>query len=92
MAFNLFISYDLIPPGQNYEAVQDRIKELGLWYKFQYSLFYVNTESDAHQAFTHVSQALDIGDRLAVIDAKAGVVSTGDKPPIDAINSIWFGS
>lgn len=91
MAYNLFISYDLMPPGQNYEAVQDLIKKLGRWHKFQYSLFYVNTEYSPQDAFTHVSAALDRDDRLAVIDAHAGVVTTGDKPPIDAINAIWFG-
>lgn len=89
MACNLFISYDLIPPGQHYEDVQSRIKELGLWHKFQYSLFYVHTQLSAQDAFSHVIQSMDIGDRLAVINAMGGVVSTGDRPPIDEINAIW---
>ena len=43
MACNLFIAYDLLQPGQNYEAVRDRIKSLGQWPQFQLSLFYVHT-------------------------------------------------
>ena len=33
MAFNLFIAYDLMNPGQNYDAVRDRIQSLGQWYQ-----------------------------------------------------------
>ncbi len=43
MASNLFIAYDLMKPGQNYDAVRDAIRNLGPWYQFQYSLFYVHT-------------------------------------------------
>lgn len=90
MAYNLFIAYDLMQPGQNYEGVRDRIKELGNWHQFQLSLFYVNTPYAPRDAFLHVSKAMDAADRLAVIDASGGVVSTWDKPPINEINAIWF--
>lgn len=89
MAYNLFIAYDLMRPGQNYEGVRDRIKSLGAHYQFQYSLFYVSTNSSPHQAFAHVAAALDAGDKLAVINAASGVVTTWDKPPITEINAIW---
>jgi hypothetical protein len=89
MAYNLFIAYDLMEPGQNYDAVRDAIKGLGKWWQFQYSLFYVSTEHSARSAFAIVNAAMDINDRLAVIDAHAGVVSTWDRPPIDAINAVW---
>lgn len=89
MAYNLFIAYDLIPPGQNYEAVRDRIKSLGQWHQFQYSLFYVNTPRTPQEAYTHVFGAMDARDELVVIDAIGGIVSSGDKPLIDAINAIW---
>ncbi|WP_421565567.1 hypothetical protein [Ochrobactrum sp. EDr1-4] len=89
MAYNLFIAYDLIPPGQNYEAVQDAIKSLGSYYKFQLSLWYVNTEYTPADAYAIVSAAIDAGDRLAVINAESGIVSNWDNPPIDAINAIW---
>lgn len=90
MAFNLFIAYDLIPPGQNYEAVCDAIRSLGQWHQFQYSLFYVNTVYTPQQAYAHVLQFMDTGDKLAVINAQSGVVSSDEKPLIDAINAIWF--
>lgn len=90
MPFNIFIAYDLIPPGQNYVRVQNAIKDLGSWHQFQYSLFYVNTHLDPQEAYAHVFAAMDVGDKLAVIDARGGVVSSGHKPVIDAINDIWF--
>ncbi len=90
MAYNLFIAYDLMSPGQNYDAVRDAIKSLGRWHQFQYSLFYVNTEHAPGMAFALVNAVLDTNDKLAVIDAQAGVVSTWDRPPVDAINAIWF--
>jgi hypothetical protein len=89
MAYNLFIAYDLMRPGQNYDAVIKQIKSLGASYQFQFSLFYVNTPYDHHVAFAHVYRAMDINDRLAVINASGGVVTTWDKPPIAEINTIW---
>lgn len=89
MARNLFIAYDLIAMGQNYDAVRDAIKSLGQWHQFQYSLFYVSTQYSAAQAYEIVAASMDSNDRLAVIDAQEGVVSDWDRPPIDAINAIW---
>ena len=76
-------------PGQSYDAVRDAIRGLGQWYQFQYSLFYVNTESTPAQAFAAVSAAMDSNDRLAVINAEGGIVTSWDRPPIGAINAIW---
>jgi hypothetical protein len=90
MAYNLFIAYDLIPPGQNYEAVRKQIKTLGKWHQFQYSFFYVNSPMSPESAYAHVAKVMDQHDRLAVINAESGLVSTWDKPPIDAINAIWI--
>lgn len=89
MAYNLFIAYDLIPPGQNYPAVHEAIKNLGTWYQFQYSLWYVNTQYSPTEAFSLISGAMDARDKLAVINAQSGVVTNWDYPPLDAINSIW---
>jgi len=89
MNYNLFIAYDLMSPGQNYDAVRDAIKSLGLWHQFQYSLFFVSTRSSPAEAYATVARHLDGNDRLAVINAASGVVSNWDNPPIDAINSIW---
>ena len=93
MAFNLFIAYDLMSPGQNYEAVRDRIKSLGLHWQFQFSLFYVHTPLTPQQAYAHVIQAMDANDRLAVINAGIAIgamVSNWDRPPLDEINAIWL--
>jgi hypothetical protein len=90
MAYNLFIAYDLLPPGQNYEAVCEAIKALGPCYKFQYSFWYVHTQHAPTDAYAIVHAAMDAWDKLAVIDADSGIVSNWDHPPIDAINSIWL--
>ena len=87
MAYNLFIAYDLTSPGQNYDAVRDRIKELGLHWQVQYSLFYVHTSSSPQDAYAHVWSAMDSNDRLAVINAAdwfGAMISNWDNPPIDA--------
>lgn len=89
MTYNLFIAYDLMSPGQNYDAVRDAIKNLGKWHQFQFSLFYVNTVFSPQEAYNLVAAAIDANDRLAVINAESGVVSTWDRPPIEAINAIW---
>jgi len=41
---NLFVSYDLKDPGQNYDRVITAIKGLGSWAKVQYSLWYVSSK------------------------------------------------
>lgn len=88
--YNLFIAYDLISPGQHYPDVEEAIERLGQWHKFQYSLYYVNTSFSPQQAYALVWEAMDPNDKLAVIDARGGVVSTGDQPLIAAINTIWL--
>jgi hypothetical protein len=90
MACNLFVAYDLDQPGQNYDAVRDAIKSLGLWWQPQFSLFYVHTNHSPQEAYAIVHGAMDANDKLAVIDASGGVVSTWDHPPIAEINTIWF--
>lgn len=86
---NLFIAYDLMSPGQSYDRVRDAIKALGQWHQFQYSLFYVSTSLTPEQAFDQVGAVMDQNDKLAVINAESGIVTTWDRPPIDAINTIW---
>lgn len=71
MANNLHISYDLLTPGQNYEAVSARIKELGpnSWAKIHLSYWYVNSIYTAAQAVEHIKQSLDKNDKVYVVDA-----------------------
>ena len=89
-SYNLFIAYDLMQPGQNYEAVRTKIKSLGQWHQFQLSLFCVHTGYSPQETYARVVAVMDTNDRLAVIDASGGIVSTWERPPIDAINAIWF--
>lgn len=89
MAYNLFIAYDLMSPGQNYDAVRDAIKSLGRWHQFQFSLFYVSSNLTPLEAYNSIALTLDSNDRIAIINASGGVVSNWDNPPLDAINSIW---
>jgi hypothetical protein len=92
MAYNLFIAYDLIQPGQNYDLVRDEIKKLGRWHQFQLSLFYVHTPLAPQDAYKSVIAVMDMNDRLAVINAAdwlGAIVSNWDHPTIDAINALW---
>ncbi|MCF8146262.1 MAG: hypothetical protein K9N21_20335 [Deltaproteobacteria bacterium] len=68
MPNNLFISYDLHSPGQNYEEVADAIKKLGNWAKVQYSLWYVKSHLSASDAGEKVWAVMDSNDSLIVID------------------------
>ena len=90
MAYNLFIAYDLDAPGQNYDAVRDAIRSLGQSWQAQFSLFYVHTGFSPEEAFALVQAAMDANDKLCVINAASGVVTTWDRPPIAEINALWF--
>ena len=89
MSYNLFIAYDLMSPGQNYDRVRKAIEGLGVFWQFQFSLYWVNTTLNPAEAYARVGMEMDGNDRLAVIDAAQGVVSNWDHPPIDVINTIW---
>lgn len=89
MAHNLFIAYDLIPPGQKYEAVQQRIQQLGRWYKLQYSLYYVQSEMNIKTAHDFIRSAMDVNDNLAVIDARNAYVSTVPVGDLTALQQVF---
>ena len=90
MAYNLFISYDLDKPGQNYDAVHNRIKSLGRWYHAQQSLFYVHTAMSPQEAHNAIWSVMDINDRLLVVDATSAVITPAIPEHVDAINRAWF--
>ena len=69
MANNLFISYDLNTPGQDYQKVFEVIKSLGNWAKVQKSFWYVNSKYSATQAVDIVWKSMDKNDSLIVVDA-----------------------
>jgi len=65
----LFVSYDLIQPGQKYETVIAEIKKLGSWAKVHYSLWYVKSQLSASEASKRVWALMDSNDKLIVIDS-----------------------
>lgn len=69
MANNLFISYDLMAPGKDYEAVYTAIKSLGGWAKVHKSVWYVNSAKTAQEAVDVVWRHMDTNDKLIVINA-----------------------
>ncbi|EKO3968816.1 hypothetical protein EF707_06180 [Vibrio fluvialis] len=75
MANNLFISYDLNSPGQNYDNVIREIKSLGSWAKVQKSFWYVNSNLTSREATDKVWAKMDKNDSLVVVDATNGNAS-----------------
>ena len=69
---NVFVSYDLDKPGQNYEAVMTEIKTHGAWAKVEYSLFYLSTQETAKSIAEAVWAKMDANDKLIVVDATRG--------------------
>ena len=90
--YNLFIAYDLMDFGKNYDGVREAIKSLGKWYQFQFSLFYVNTPLTAGEAHAAVRKAMDADDRLCVVEAIGARVSTYPMPDVEAVNFAWLSS
>ncbi len=66
---NLFISYDLMSPGQQYDRVAEAIKGLGSWAKVHLSLWYVSSNYGAKAAADIVRKAMDANDKLIIVDA-----------------------
>lgn len=69
MANNLFISYDLNSPGQDYDSLIEEIKRLGDWAKIQKSFWYVNSTLTASEAVDRLWKKMDRNDSLIVADA-----------------------
>lgn len=72
---NLFISYDLNSPGQDYTAIIEEIKSLGSWAKVQKSLWYVQSTLTATQAKDRLTPHIDTNDSLIVVDASNNVAT-----------------
>lgn len=76
MANNLFVSYDLIQPGQNYDTVIAEIKKLRSWAKVHYSLWYVKSSFSAAEGAKRVWGVMDRNDKLIVIDTTTTLLGT----------------
>ena len=68
MANNLFISYDLNSPGQDYSAIITEIKSLGSWTKVHKSFWYVNSNLSAEEAAKKIRGKMDSNDSLIVVN------------------------
>lgn len=75
MAFNYFIAYDLVSPGQNYDAVITRIESLGVTAHIQQSLFYLQSKCSMTDVNSLIRDVMDPNDKLAVIWARDAFVS-----------------
>lgn len=69
MANNLFISYDLNSPNQDYGSVIKEIKTLGNWASVQKSVWYVNSTLTSKQAAEKIYSKMDSDDSLLVVDS-----------------------
>ncbi|HEY0922448.1 hypothetical protein [Rheinheimera pacifica] len=93
MANNLFISYDLNSPHQDYNAVFEAIKSLGPWACLQKSLWYVKTDKTSEEAARFIRAKQDSNDSLVVINAANNEAYWYNIPEDVAkhIQSQWFG-
>lgn len=69
VANNLHVSYDLIAPEKNYDAVIEAVKSLGGWAKIHKSFWYVDSKYTASQAVDIIKRAADANDKIYVVDA-----------------------
>ena len=58
------ITYDLHAPGQNYEALAERIKSYPQWAKLMRSTWSVVTPETSEQVRDHLKAALDASDEV----------------------------
>lgn len=87
---NLIVAYDLMDPGQNYDAIRKRIEGLGQWVKVQQSLYYVFTPLSRMQAADDIALVMDANDKLLVAEVSDGVVRGAHATLIaDAIQGRW---
>ena len=88
---NLFISYDLNAPGQNYERVIAAIKSTGNWAKVQKSFCYMSSELTAEQMLARVWAVMDLTDSLIVVDVTHQLAAWQNLSPLvsDHIQAHW---
>ena len=68
MENNLFISYDLCAPGENYDRVISTIKSFGNWASIHKSLWYIKSNHSANSVADKIWASMDRNDTLIVID------------------------
>ena len=72
----VLITYDLNKPGQNYDALYDKIKTFGTWWHYLDSTWIVDTNLTAAEVSDQLKSVMDDSDTLLVLnitgDAYAG--------------------
>lgn len=91
MANNLFISYDLIGPNRDYDAVHKAIKSLKVYAQVHESFWYVKSSKSAQEIFDIVFAACDDNDKVFVIDVtnKSAVWENLEDEIEDYIKAQW---
>ncbi|GEN80219.1 hypothetical protein [Actinotalea fermentans] len=64
----LLITYDLNKPGQNYDSLYEKIRELGTWWHYLDSTWIVVSSLSPSQAFDRLKPSMDASDRMLVLD------------------------
>jgi hypothetical protein len=93
MSNNIFVSYDLIKPDKNYDAVIAAIKAVsGQWAKVHYSYWYVKTTLTASQVYERIKSSFDANDRVLVIDAtnNTAIWVNLDPKVSDYLKNNWY--
>ncbi len=91
MANNLHISYDLINPGQNYQTLISKIKELGSWAKITESFWYVDSNYSAEEACHYLAGHIDNNDKLYIVNSTDNTASMRNLPEevVSHIKTKW---
>lgn len=66
MKNNILVTYDLNKAGQNYEALIEKIKQLGAWAKVQQSVWYLHTSYSANEVLDQLTKVTDFNDSIFV--------------------------
>lgn len=68
------ITYDLSDPGQDYNALIERIEGYGTREKIQQSVWLIVTSETAEEIWDHLQQCLDGNDKLFVAKVSAPAI------------------
>lgn len=71
------VSYDLSEPGQNYDALIEKIKESDAWARLGGSSYLVESTKDAKELRDEYKTLLDSNDKLYVGKVEAPAAWTG---------------
>ena len=71
------VSYDLSEPGQNYDTLLNKIKEVGSWARLGGSAYLIETQKSAKELRDDFQTILDSNDKLYVGSVSAPAAWAG---------------